>query len=137
MASKFHLEIVTPDKVFYDDEVEMVIARTTEGDLGVLAGHIATVAPLKISKLRIKQSEGYKEAAIAGGFIKVAKDSTTIIVDSAEWPDDIDIQRAESAKERAEKRLNASGTGGIDTVRAEIALKKALNRIEVYEAVRR
>jgi len=133
MASKFHLEIVTPDKVFYDDEVEMVVARTTEGDLGVLAGHIATVAPLKISKLRIKKDDSYKEAAIAGGFIKVAKDSTTIIVDAAEWPEDIDAQRAQEAKQRAEKRL-ATETEGIDTLRAEIALKKAINRIEVVES---
>ncbi len=131
MASKFHLEIVTPDKVFYDDEVEMVIARTTEGDVGVLASHIAMVAPLKVSKLRIRQEEDYKEAAIAGGFIKVSKDGTTIIVDSAEWPEEIDIERAQAAKDRAEKRLDVRE--GIDIIRAEAALNRALNRIDVYE----
>lgn len=130
MASKFHLEIVTPDRVFYDNDVEMVIAKTTEGDIGILAGHIPLVAPLKISKLRIKQDGTEKEAAIAGGFIKVAKNGTTIIVDAAEWPEEIDEKRAEEAKERAEKRLTSKGAN-IDTLRAEIALRKAINRLEI------
>lgn len=130
MASKFHLEIVTPDRVFYDKDVEMIIARTTQGDIGVLAGHIPLVAPLQISCLTIKEDGEEKHAAIAGGFIKVAKNGTTIIVDSAEWPDEIDTQRAEEARARAEKRL-ASKAADVDTLRAEVALKRAINRIQV------
>lgn len=130
MASKFHLEIVTPDRVFYDNDVEMVIAKTTEGDIGVLAGHIPLVAPLTISKLTIKLDGTDKEAAISGGFIKVAKGGTTIIVDAAEWPEEIDEKRAEEAKERAERRLS-SKAADIDTFRAEIALRKAINRMEI------
>lgn len=130
MASKFHLEIVTPDRVFYDNDVEMIIARTTEGDMGILAGHIPIVAPLEISNLRIKEDGVEKKAAISGGFIKVAESGTTIIVDAAEWPDEIDIQRAEEAKKRAEERL-ASRSADVDTLRAEVALKKAINRIRV------
>ncbi|NLM04036.1 MAG: F0F1 ATP synthase subunit epsilon [Clostridiales bacterium] len=130
MASKFHLEIVTPDRVFYDNDAEMVIARTTEGDVGILAGHIPLVAPLEISTLKIKENGEEKYAAISGGFIKVAESGTTIIVDAAEWPEEIDIERAEEAKRRAEARL-ASRSADVDTLRAEIALKRAINRIRV------
>ncbi|SDJ89732.1 F0F1 ATP synthase subunit epsilon [Natronincola ferrireducens] len=136
MASKFHLEIVTPDRMFYDDEVEMAVVRTTEGDVGILDEHISMVAPLKIGKIKIKKDGSLKEAAIAGGFVKVVQGATTIIADAAEWPEEIDIQRAEEAKQRAEKRLVADGSG-IDTIRAEIALKKAINRLEVSEIRKR
>ncbi|SES83466.1 ATP synthase F1 subcomplex epsilon subunit [Natronincola peptidivorans] len=132
MASKFHLEIVTPDRVFYDDEVEMAVVRTTEGDVGILDEHISMVSPLKIGKIKIKKEGSFKEAAIAGGFVKVIQGETTIIADAAEWPEEIDVQRAEEAKERAEKRLEV-GKEDIDTARAEIALRKAVNRIEIYK----
>lgn len=118
--------------MFYDDEVEMVIVRTTEGDLGILKNHIPTVAPLEIGKVRIKEDGVFKEAAIAGGFVKIEGESSTIITDAAEWPNEINVERAREAKERAEKRLQ-SGREGIDTVRAEIALKKAINRINLVE----
>ncbi|SNS50023.1 ATP synthase F1 subcomplex epsilon subunit [Anaerovirgula multivorans] len=136
MASKFHLEIVTPDRVFYDGEVEMAVVRTSEGDLGILDEHISMVSPLKIGKIKIKKDGSFKEAAIAGGFVKVVQGSTTIIADAAEWPEEIDVQRAKEAKERAEKRLVA-GREAYDTLRAEIALKKATNRIEVVESRRK
>lgn len=86
MASKFSLEVVTPDKVFYqDDEVEMVIFKTTEGDRAVLKNHVPFVAGLKKGNLRIKIDGNFKEASILEGFVNVQKDKTTILTQSAEW----------------------------------------------------
>jgi len=130
MASTFRLQIVTPNGIFYDDEVEMTVVRTTEGDLGIMNDHILTVAPLKIGKIKIKKDGQIKEAAISEGFVQVESDYTRVISDSAEWPEEIDINRAQEAKERAERRL-ATSKSDIDKVRAEISLRKALNRIDV------
>lgn len=136
MASTFRLQIVTPSRTFYDDEVEMTIVKTTEGDLGVMKNHMLMVAPLSIGKVKIKKDGQFKEAAISEGFVQVESEYTRIITDSAEWPEEIDVNRAEEAKERAERRL-ASKNSDIDKVRAEIALRKALNRLDVADKKKR
>jgi len=132
MASTFRLQIVTPSRTFYDDEVEMTIVKTTEGDLGIMKNHMLMVAPLTIGKVRIKKDGQFKEAAISEGFVQVESEYTRIITDSAEWPEEIDVKRAEEAKERAERRLSADKSD-IDKVRAEIALRKAHNRLSVVD----
>lgn len=127
----FMLEIVTPDRKFFEEEVDMVIVRGLEGDLGILRGHSPLVTPLDIGKIKIKQAGTTRIAAVAGGYIEVGKEKVTIISDAAEWPEEIDIERAEEAKQRAEDRLKRRDN--IDVARAEIALRKAVNRINVAE----
>lgn len=127
----FMLEIVTPDRKFFEEEVDMVIVRGVAGDLGILRGHTPLVTSLDIGKIKIKQAGDTRIAAIAGGYIEVTRDKTTIISDAAEWPEEIDIERAEEAKHRAEERLQRRDN--IDVARAEIALRKAVNRIKVAE----
>jgi F-type H+-transporting ATPase subunit epsilon len=126
----FKLEVITPDKHFYNDEIEMVIVRGVEGDLAVMRGHIPFVTPLAIGKLRIKKDGQYREAAISGGFISVQPDKTTIMTDSAEWPEEIDANRAEEAKKRAEERLQQR-QDKIDRARAQAAFERAMNRLNV------
>lgn len=131
MASTFDVEIVTPDKKFFEGTAEMVIVRTIEGDVAVLKNHENYVAPLDIGIVKIKIDGVFKEATIASGFIQIDKQKTTIITDAAEWPEEIDIERARKAKEKAEGKLkNKSNT---DLVIAELQLRKALNRIRVVE----
>ncbi|KXG76266.1 F0F1 ATP synthase subunit epsilon [Thermotalea metallivorans] len=130
MASTFQLEIVTPDRKFYEDQVDMVIVRSTEGDLGIMKNHMSLVSPLAIGVIKIKKNGEYREAACAGGFIQVKQDKTTIITDSAEWPEEIDVERAKKAAERAEERLKTK-TAEIDLIRAQAALERALNRLRV------
>lgn len=130
--SQFRLEIVTPDRKFFEDDVEMVIVRGTEGDIGILKNHTPLVTPLAIGKVRVKQNGEFREATVAGGYIEVNVDKTTIITDAAEWPEEIDVERARAAKERAEKRLNHS-TDQVDVIRARIALQKALNRLDLAD----
>ncbi|KNF09713.1 ATP synthase epsilon chain AtpC [Gottschalkia purinilytica] len=130
--SQFTLEIVTPDRKFFEEEVTMVVARGVEGDIAILKNHIPIVTPLDIGIVKIKNGNEEKKAAIAGGYMEVTKEKTTIVTDSAEWPEEIDVERAKRAKERAENRLNKDKSE-IDVARAELALKKALNRIGIAE----
>lgn len=130
MAATFNLEIVTPDRKFFEDEVEMVVVRGLEGYLGVLKNHIPLVTPLAIGKVKIKQDGIFRTATVAQGYLDVTKNKTTIVTEAAEWPEEIDLSRAELAKKRAEERLKRS-SDDLDTQRAEIALKKAVNRINM------
>ncbi len=131
MADKtFNLQIISPTRVFFDEAVDMVEMKTTEGEIGVLAGHIPLNTILEPGVLRIKTDGNVREAALHDGFVQIQKDKVTVLAESCEWPDEIDANRAEKAKERAERRLT-SGSKEVDMVRAELALKKALIRIDL------
>ncbi len=131
MAGEFALEIVTPDKKFFEGPTEMIVVRTTEGDVGIMKNHINYVAPLDVGVLKIKRQGTFKEAAIAGGFIQVDKEKTTVVTEAAEWADEIDIERAKTAKQKAETKLKAAKESDLAVV--ELKLKKAINRISVGE----
>ena len=127
------VNIVTPDGSVYDSEVTMVIAKTTSGEIGVLAGHIPMVAPLAIGAVKLKKAAGTTEvAAISGGFIEVRPDKISILAPSAEVAASIDIARAKEALARAEGRLQKK-QDDIDFKRAELSLNRAMNRINVHE----
>jgi F-type H+-transporting ATPase subunit epsilon len=130
VAKTVRVDIVTPDKVAYSADVTMIIARATDGDLGVLPGHVPLIAALKIWPLRIF-TEGVEQLiSLCGGFIEVQPDKVTILAGCAELPEEIDVDRAEQAKRRAEERLtNQSGKN--DVARAQAALRKALTRLQV------
>ena len=132
MAKKIRLDIVTPEKMAYSEDINMVIARTTAGDIGVLPGHAPLIAGLAVWPLRILNDDGESQMAICGGFIEVQPEKITILAGCAELPEEIDVSRAESAKERAENRLKESRED-IDVERAHIALKRALVRLRVAE----
>ncbi|NLY45605.1 MAG: ATP synthase F1 subunit epsilon [Tissierella sp.] len=128
--SKFHLEIVTPDRKFFEDEVDMVIVRGIEGDLAILKGRSPIATPLKICKVRIFQDDVERVAAVVQGYVTAIDDHVTIVTEAAEWPDEIDVNRAEEAKKRAEALL-AKQASDINFARASSALQRAINRIEV------
>ena len=127
------VNIVTPDGPVYDAEVEMVIAKTVTGEIGVLAGHIPLVAPLAIGAVKLKK-EGKKQelVAVAGGFIEVRPDKISILAPAAELAESIDVMRAKEAIKRAETRLQAKQDQS-DFKRAQLALQRALNRVNVHE----
>lgn len=124
----FDLEIVTPDRLFFSEKVEMVIVRGLEGDLAVLKGRTPITTPLKIGQVRITQNGKERIAAVVNGYISVLGDKTTIVTEAAEWPGEIDVKRAEEAKRRAEELIQKANDD-IDIMRAELALKRALNRL--------
>lgn len=126
--NRLYLKVVTPDKLFFEGEIDMLVARTIEGDVGILLNHSPLVTILDIGRLVIKDGDERKIAACAGGYIDVRNNNITVVSDACEWEEEIDINRAERAKERASKRIEDKGT---DTFKAELALKKAINRINV------
>jgi F-type H+-transporting ATPase subunit epsilon len=109
-------------------DATMLSTKAISGELGILPGHISMVAPLDITNVRVKQNENVVKVAVSGGLLEVRPDSITILAQAAEHADKIDLERAMKAKERAEKRLSEKGDG-LDVHRAEIALRKAINRI--------
>ena len=126
------VNIVTPDGPVYDSEVSMVIAVTATGEMGVLPGHIPTVAPLGIGAVRLKKENSTELVAVNGGFLEIRPEKVTILAQSAERATDIDLARAQESAKRAEALLQAN-KDEIDFKRAELALKRAMNRINVYE----
>lgn len=130
--STFLLEIVTPERKVYAEQVNMIVVKGVAGDLGILPHHIPLVTPLKIAPVHIKQGSTDLYIAVSGGFMEVGKDKVIILAESAELPGDIDLERARTAKARAEGRLNDK-VEHIDFHRAEMALQKALMRINVSE----
>lgn len=126
--NRLYLKVVTPDKLFFEGQIDMLVARTIEGDVGILLNHSPLVTILDIGRLVIKDGDERKIAACAGGYIDVRNNNITVVSDACEWEEEIDINRAERAKERASKRLEDKDT---DTFKAELALKKAINRINV------
>ncbi len=130
MADVMKLEIITPDRKFYQGEVKMVELTTTEGNIGIYPEHIPLTAVVAPGVLKIHEQEQQLEAALLSGFITIFPDKVTIMAETVEWPDEIDFNRADESRARAERRL-ASAEAEMDVLRAEMALKRALVRLEV------
>lgn len=126
----FKVEIITPERVFYSGDASMIEFTTTEGDIGVYKKHIPLTTVLAPGIVTITEDAGAKKAAVHSGFAEILGDKVTLLAEIAEWPDEIDKNRAEEAKMRAERRLKVK-EAGLDVKRAEIALKKALVRIDI------
>ena len=130
MADVMKLNVITPDKQFYTGDVTMVEMTTTEGNIGVYPNHIPLTAVAAPGVLTIHEEGEKKEASLISGFVTILPDSVTVMAEVAEWPDEIDKNRAEAAKARAQERL-AHKTETLDVKRAEFALRKALVRIDL------
>ncbi len=128
--STFHLKVLTIDRVFFEGDVERVVVRTTEGDIGILPNHIKYLAALGIGGLTIIADGKSRTAAVAGGFVDVSDEQTVILARTCEWADEIDLSRAEKAEERAKARLQQQLSDREQDI-ASIKLKKAINRISI------
>lgn len=133
---KLKFEIVTAERVVYSDDVDMVIAPGTEGELGILPKHTPLLTALKTGELRIKKDSEEIAMVVSGGFLEVEQNKVVVLADTAERADEIDTARAEEARQRAEERLKAR-TGEFDMARAEAALKRSLMRLKVAERRKR
>ena len=130
MAEMFDLRIVSPDREFYQGEVEMVEMVTTEGEIGVLKGHIPFTAVAAPGRLRIHEADEVREAVLIDGIIRVLQDSVTILAQDCLWPEEVDLVRAQEAKIRAERRLSGETDENVNLDRAELALRRSIARIE-------
>jgi len=128
----FKLKVVTPERIFFEDDVEMVEFNTTEGEIGIYKNHVPTTVIIKPGVLTIYMASGEKKAALHEGFVEILQDSVTILAEVIEWPEEIELDRAEKAKSRAEGRLSAR-EAGTDINRASAALLRAVARITVVK----
>ncbi|MBR5349510.1 MAG: ATP synthase F1 subunit epsilon [Lachnospiraceae bacterium] len=134
-GNTFHLRILSPERVFYEGDVSMLELTTTEGEIGIYAGHIPTTFVLSPGVMRIhERPDGsfVREAALHSGFIEVLPEEVHVIAEAVEWPEEIDLNRARVAQQRAERRLKRYNSG-MNVMRTELALRRALVRIEVGE----
>ena len=134
MEKKLRVIIYTPFGKYLSTDADYLSVKTGVGVIGVLPNHAPLVSTLEICKLIIKNNGNELHYAISGGVIHIKKDhSISLMVDSIERQDEIDIKRALAAKERAEERLNNKDKTEVDITRAKLSLLRALNRIEVSE----
>jgi len=129
-SKNFAVEIICPDRVFFKGEVTMVELNTVEGEMGIYRNHVPTTCVLEPGIVTLHDDEGQREAAVHSGFIEILQDKVTILAEVAEWPEEIDSERAIAAKKRAEERLKQS-TSGKDIMLAEASLKRALVRLDL------
>ena len=128
MAEMFELKIIEPDGMFYEGHASFLEFASVMGEMGVYANHIPLTTILAPGVVKIHNDGQVKKAAVMGGFIEIQKDRITVMAENAEWPDEIDVERAKAAKQRAEERLQKKETG-LDMARAEAALKRAMARL--------
>ena len=136
----FRVNVVTPNGMIYSHRGSIVDVRAVDGERSLLYNHIPLLTPLVISEVKVKRSQEMgsriDHIAISGGYIDFADNVATIIADSAERARNIDVSRAQAAKERAEKRIKEAREKHDERTveRAQVALKRAMNRISVYNA---
>jgi F-type H+-transporting ATPase subunit epsilon len=132
-----HLEIVTPERVAYEDDVDMVICPGSEGELGILPHHAPLLSTLGFGELRIRKGGSEEYFAIAGGFVQVRPDKVVVMAETADLASEIDLEAAQAARREAERALEEGFTESADLARARASMERALLRIRVAERRRR
>ena len=131
LSRSFHLEIRTPQQLIYEGDVTSITAPGVEGNFQILAGHIPFLTALDVGEIRIREASDVPLfMATSGGVFEVLRTGVTVLIETAEWASEIDVERAESALERAQAQL-AANAPDLNRPRAEAALARAQNRIKV------
>jgi F-type H+-transporting ATPase subunit epsilon len=131
------LSIITPERCVYTKDVDMVIAPGVEGQLGILPHHAPLITALTQGELRAKRGDDEEIFAISGGYLEVQPSGVTVLANTAEHAEEIDLERAEAARRRAEARLRDRTQEKVDFARAEASLRRAMTRIKVAKLRRR
>lgn len=133
---RINLQVITPEKIFFKGDVISVTVKGSEGYLGIYYDHTPLVTPLLPGVLSIRcGEEEIKKASMAQGLVEVRPEKVIVLIDAVEWPEEIDIERAQKARERAEKRLEQSDKN-IDVLRVRLALQRSLTRIRIAKSLR-
>ena len=132
-----HLEVITPERKVYEDDVDMVVAPATEGYVGILPHHVPLFTTLGPGEFKVKKGGVEEVLAVFGGFMDVRADRVVVLTDAAEHAEEIDANRAQEARERAQQVLAAGPASAADEQRARAELQRALVRLRVSEGRRR
>ncbi len=132
-----HLEVITPERTVYEDDVDMVVAPGSEGYLGILPHHAPLLTALGPGEFRVKKGGAEHVLAVFGGFMDVRGDRVVVLTDAAEHAEEIDAQQAQEAREKAQRAIEAGTLSAADELRARAALEHALVRLRVSERRRR
>jgi F-type H+-transporting ATPase subunit epsilon len=129
----FKLSIVSPERILFEDEIRSLVVPGSEGYLGILSHHAPLIATLKVGKITIKDDENHERIlAVSGGFIEVSNNTATVLADTVEFVDELDLDRAEDELRRAQELLNMELTSD-ERLRAQHSVEKARNRINLYK----
>ncbi len=134
MERTFKLEIITPYRIFYSGPAEMLVLNTSDGELGILSDHEPCVASVSIGAARIKIEGSWKVAALSEGFLEMEGNRVTVLVGAAEWPEEINVSRAERALSRADERIKEN-TIPLITKRSEVAARRAKTRLKIASLI--
>ncbi len=132
----FRLSIVTPEKIFYDDDIVSLVVPGTEGYLGVLSNHAPLITALKIGRIEFRDTnEEVSVLSVTNGFLEVSGNIASLLCDAAEYAKDIDVARAETALKKAESHITDYNNGqkDIDIAEEKLAVERAKNRIKIYK----
>ena len=129
-TSTFFLVVKTPEKTFFSDVAEELVVETPQGQIGILPNHMPMVVSITAGAMKIKQDGVWKEAFLSDGFMDINQPMVVVLADTAEWPEEIDINRAKRAEQRALERLQGQ-LSHQDFVRSQAALQRALSRLKV------
>lgn len=130
MADKLNLEVITPERLVLRESVDEVVVPGLDGELGILPEHTPLISQLQTGVLTYRQGGATQQMHVSGGFVEVQPDRVSVLSDVAERPEEIDLERAQRAKESAERRLKAQGDD-VDFARAELKLHRAMIRIQL------
>lgn len=130
---KISCEVISPERIVYSGEAEMVVARGVEGELGIMSNHVPFVTPLDIGEMRVKHDDGQEYIAVMGGYLEFGNNKLTVLADIAEVRSQIDVTRAQQKKEEREKQLAEAKLEDQALLEAEISLRKALLRIKIAQ----
>ncbi|MCR5743396.1 MAG: ATP synthase F1 subunit epsilon [Lachnospiraceae bacterium] len=128
--NKMHLKVIAPERIFFEGDVDMIEFRTTEGFRGVYPGHVAETCIVAPGEFKIHINGEEKVAALHSGFLEIQPGEVSVLAEVIEWPEEIDIQRAERAKQRAERQIARYGSS-MNLMRAELALQRSLLRLRM------
>ena len=132
-----HLEIVTPERMAYSDDVDMVLVPGIEGEMGILPHHTPLVSLLGLGELKIRKGGQEESFAIAGGFLQVRPDKVVVMAETASLATEIDLEKAQEARREAQRALDSGFHEGVDLASARAAMQQALLHIRVAERHRR
>ena len=130
MAETFRLKIISPDGIFFNEEIERIVIHGTEGDLAILADHTPLTTTVGVGTFLIIDGKDKRNGTLLGGLATIKPTEVMILTDAAEWPDEIDLERAKEAEKRALKHLQDDR---YDSVRAQAALDRAMARLQAKE----